>query len=148
MAKVHRGFCVDQLRERSGLQGAPGGQEGHGGTNGTQANSRVRGMDHIHQSVGEPEAGSSGTPGPGRMGSRGLGEELSPEAPGSPCPTGPRGSLRNRPDERDHVPQSVHSSNLRSPARGGLDQLSVDTQVSFLHVSECDPLRYVSHWAP
>lgn len=61
------------------------------------------GMDHIHQSVEEPEADSSGTPGPGRMESWGPGEELSPEAPGFPCPTGPRGSLRNRPDERDHV---------------------------------------------
>lgn len=29
-------------------------------------------------------------------GSRGPGEELGPEAPGSPCPTGPRGSLRKQ----------------------------------------------------
>ena len=65
---------MDHLGERSGLQGAPGGQEGHGGTNSIQANSRVRGMDHIRQSVGEPEADSSGTPGPGRMGSRGPGD--------------------------------------------------------------------------
>ena len=33
MAKVHREGYVDLLGERSGLQGAPGDQEGHGGTN-------------------------------------------------------------------------------------------------------------------
>lgn len=33
MAKVHREGYVDHLGERSGLQGAPGDQEGHGGTN-------------------------------------------------------------------------------------------------------------------